>query len=137
MLIARVTPANLQLLDQVADDVFDGAVALEYLSACVADPTHILVVAAADRQVVGQCLAMIQRHPDRANELYIADLGVAPAFQRCGLARQLLEQVVAAGQANGCIDMWVGAEPDNAAANALYRSFGLSLRVANIFEAEF
>jgi hypothetical protein len=43
-------------------------------------------VALFDDMVVGQCAAVIHRHPDKVSELYIDEVGVAPAFQRQDIA---------------------------------------------------
>lgn len=133
--IARVTPQTLDLLDQIAPDVFEGRIRRNRLAACVADSAHILLVARKDGQVVGQCLALVHRHPDRATELFIDDLGVTPACRRQGIGVRLMHQAIAEGRAAGCSEIWVGAEPNNAAANALYRSLGLAERLAIIHEA--
>ncbi|WP_246672618.1 MULTISPECIES: GNAT family N-acetyltransferase [unclassified Mesorhizobium] len=68
---------------------------------------------------VGQCAAIIHRHPDKATELYIDEVGVSPAFQRQGIARKMLDAMFAIGRENGCEEAWVGTEPDNRAARAL------------------
>ena len=45
---------------------------------------------------------------------------MAPAFQRQGIARRMLEEMFALGKALGCEEAWVGTEPDNVAARGLY-----------------
>ena len=81
-----------------------------------------MIVALADGLVVGQCAAVIHRHPDKVSELYIDEVGVSPAFQRQGIARQMLDAMFALGREQGCGEAWVGTEPDNVAARALYES---------------
>ncbi|MEO5759118.1 MAG: GNAT family N-acetyltransferase [Mesorhizobium sp.] len=76
----------------------------------------------ADGVVVGQCAAVIHRHPDKASELYIDEVGVSPAFQRQGIARQMLDAIFTIGREHGCEEAWVGTEPDNLPARALYES---------------
>jgi aminoglycoside 6'-N-acetyltransferase I len=46
---------------------------------------------------------------------------VTPTLQRQGIATLLLEAAFALGRELGCSEAWVGTEPDNAAARALYR----------------
>ena len=79
------------------------------------------MVAIADGEVVGQVAAVVHRHPDgRPTELYIDEVAVAPALQRQGVARRLLDAMLALGKDLGCEEAWVGAEPDNIPAKNLY-----------------
>ncbi|MER9820160.1 GNAT family N-acetyltransferase [Mesorhizobium sp. M0129] len=82
----------------------------------------IYIVALADGVVVGQCAAIIHRHPDKVTELYIDEVGVSPAFQRHGIARKMLDAMFALGRGQGCGEVWVGTEPDNVPARALYET---------------
>jgi len=120
----RLTPADAALLGHVADGVFDEPIHPERLVAYLAQPGHAMVVAIADGVVVGQCAAVLHKHPDKPTELYIDEVGVAPAFQRQGIARRLLDEMLALGKAMGCEEAWVGTEPDNLAARRLYESRG-------------
>ena len=81
------------------------------------------MVAIVGGEIVGQVAAVVHRHPDgRPTELYIDEVGVAPAFQRRGIARSLLDAMLAFGKELGCQEAWVGTEPDNVAAKALYEA---------------
>ena len=65
----------------------------------------------------------MHRHPDgRPTELYVDEVAVTPARQRERIARRMLEAMLALGREQGCQEMWVGTEPDNVAARALYKS---------------
>jgi aminoglycoside 6'-N-acetyltransferase I len=122
--IRLLTSADAALFDRVADDVFDEPVDAGRLAAYLAEPGHLMLVALIRGQVVAQVAAIIHRHPDKATELYIDEVGVAPPFQRQGIARRMLDQMLAIGKARGCAEAWVGTEPDNAAARQLYESRG-------------
>jgi ribosomal protein S18 acetylase RimI-like enzyme len=122
--IIRLAPANTSLLDAVADEVFDEPVNAERLAAYVASPGHIMLLAVSEGEVVAQCAAVIHRHPDKVTELYIDEVGVAPAFQRRGLATRMLDAMLAIGKAEGCGEAWVGTENDNFAARRLYETRG-------------
>jgi ribosomal protein S18 acetylase RimI-like enzyme len=123
--IRRVGAADAALLARVADGVFDYAVDRGVLAGFLTAPGHHLVVALQDGEVVGQAAAMLHRHPDeRPTELYVDELAVAPAWQRRGIARLLLDELFALGRELGCREAWVGTEDDNAAATALYESRG-------------
>jgi ribosomal protein S18 acetylase RimI-like enzyme len=122
--IRRLTLGDAAILHRVAVDVFDEPVNAKRLAAYLAEPGHLMIVALAGDEVVAQCAAVIHRHPDKPTELYIDEVGVAPAFQRQGIARQLLDEMFALGKALGCEEAWVGTEHDNYPARRLYASRG-------------
>ncbi|MGX9179430.1 GNAT family N-acetyltransferase [Mesorhizobium sp. BHbdii] len=70
-----------------------------------------MIVAVADG-VVGQCAAVIHRHPDKVSELHIDEVGVSPAFLRQGIATKMLDAMFEFGRELGCEEAWVGTEPD-------------------------
>jgi ribosomal protein S18 acetylase RimI-like enzyme len=57
---------------------------------------------------------------------YIDDLFVRPAYRRQGAARAGLDAFVMECRRRGCRSIQVEVGPDNHAANALYRSYGLA-----------
>ncbi|TPM30159.1 GNAT family N-acetyltransferase [Mesorhizobium sp. B2-3-4] len=120
--IRRLYPGDDALVMRIAPDVFDEPVRPDRLAAYLAAPGHFMVVAFADGLVVGQCAAVIHRHPDKVSELYIDEVGVSPAFQRQGIARKMLDAMFEIGKQNGCEEAWVGTEPDNGPARALYEA---------------
>lgn len=134
----RITQATLSRLERVHPDCFDHPIAPDLASACVASADAILMVAIDTGlnggTVVGQCLSAVQRHPDKAAELYIDDLGVASSHRRRGIATRLVERSIELGRAAGTAVMWVGVDPDNAGAQAFYASMGLAGDAATIYE---
>ena len=118
--IRRLFPGDDVVLMQVAEDVFDEPVQADRLAAYLAMPGHFMIVAMAESVVVGQCAAVIHRHPDKVSELYIDEVGVSPTLQRQGIARKMLDAMFALGREHGCGEAWVGTEPANVAARALY-----------------
>ena len=122
--IRPLTFDDTAILHRVAVDVFDEPVNAKRLAAYLAEPGHLMIVALAGDEVVAQCAAVIHRHPDKPTELYIDEVGVAPTFQRQGIARQLLDEMFALGKALGCEEAWVGTEHDNHPAHCLYASRG-------------
>lgn len=134
--IETITKENTDLLDSVADDVFDDDVSFEYLSSYVEQSNHILCVAVVNGRVVGQVRAIIHQHPDNPSELYIDNAGVTPSLQRQGIAKSLVMEIVRQARERGCEDIWVGTEADNEPAKALYRSFGLDMTVMTMFDGE-
>lgn len=112
------------LLERVAVDVFDHAVDPRLWAEFLVDPRHHLAVAIDDEVVVGFASAVHYLHPDKPPQLWINEVGVAPSHQRRGLARALLDALLAKGRALGCSEAWVLTEAENAAARAAYRSAG-------------
>ena len=88
------------------------------------DPRHHLVAAIADDRIVGFVSALDYWHPDKPRELWINEVGVAPAWQHRGVGTQLLQKTLEHARALGCVNAWVLTEPDNAKALGLYRKVG-------------
>ena len=119
--LRRVTSDDGALFDRIADDVFDEPIDVARLQQYLAEPGHMMIVAIDDGVVVGQCAAVIHRHPDKVTELYIDELGTAPSHQRRGIGRRMIDAMFDWGRELGCKESWLGTELDNVAANALYR----------------
>ena len=122
--IRRLGASDAAVLARVADDVFDVPVDPERVAAYLAEPGHIMLAALSAGEVIAQVAAVIHRHPDKPTELYVDEVGVAPKFQRRGLARRMLNEMFAIGRAQGCEEAWVGTELDNEPARKLYESRG-------------
>jgi len=118
----------------VAEDAFDHGITDARLAAYLAARNHLMCVALCNGLVVGQVRACIIKHPDKATDLLIDNVGVAPAYQRQGTARRLLEEIIRLGKERGCQEIWVGTEADNEAAHALYRSLGLAAQKMVVFD---
>ncbi len=131
--MVRLSLDNAGLLDRVAEDVFDEPVRPDRLAGYLAGPGHIMLVAVSGGIVVGQCAAVVHRHPDKVAELYIDEVGVSPAFQRKGIARAMVETMLAIGKELGCGEAWVGTEPDNLPARGLYERLGVRSDEAETF----
>ncbi|TIO06612.1 GNAT family N-acetyltransferase [Mesorhizobium sp.] len=122
MEIRRLFPGDDAFVTRIAEDVFDEPVRPDRLAAYLASPDHLMIVALFDDMIVGQCAAVIHRHPDKVSELYIDEVGVAPAFQRQGIATRMLDAMFDLGREHGCEEAWVGTEAGNVAARALYEA---------------
>lgn len=119
-----LTPADAKLFERLADGVFDHAVHRRLVDEFLADPRHSLAVAIADGMIVGMASAVRYVHPDKPSELWINEVGVSPRYQRRGLARRILAELLAEGRRQGCREAWVLTDFENAAARATYRSAG-------------
>lgn len=110
------------VLRHVADGVFDEPVVEAWARQFLEDPRHHLAVAIEDGCIVGFASAVDHYHPDKSVQLWINEVGVAPAYHRRGIGRRLMEALFDRGRALGCRLAWVGTEPDNQAARGLYAS---------------
>jgi len=124
--IRRIAPGDAGLFGRVADGVFDESIDPSRLAAYLAEPEHLMLVALHDGEMVAQVAAVIHRHPDKPTELYIDEVGVAPVMQRRGIARRMLDDMLALGRHLGCEEAWVGTEPHNLPARGLYESHGVT-----------
>lgn len=124
-IVVRVLGSEeLAVLDKVAADVFDGPVDRRWAAEFLADPRHHLAVAFDGEVVVGMASGVHYVHPDKPPELWVNEVGVAPAYQGRGIGRRLLRALFARGREVGCAKGWVGTEVGNAAARRLYRAVG-------------
>jgi ribosomal protein S18 acetylase RimI-like enzyme len=119
-----VDAANAAVLQHAAPDVFDGPVDPHWTAEFVADRRHHLIVAVQDDVVVGMVSAVDYVHPDKAPQLWINELGVAPSHQRRGIGLALVQRMLAHGRSIGCTEAWVGTEVENVAARSLYERAG-------------
>lgn len=121
----RVLGSNdVGVLDRVADGVFDNLVDARWARAFFADARHHLVVAIDDGVVVGMASAVDYVHPDKAPQLWINEVGVAPTHRQLGVATRMLAELLSLGRGLGCTEAWVGTEEDNAPARRLYEAGG-------------
>ncbi len=125
MNIRMLGAADIAILDNVAPNVFDGAVRPDRAAEFLADPRHHLAVAVTETgQVVGMASAVHYVHPDKLPQLFINEVAVSPAFHRQGIGKALMAALLARAREFGCSEAWVATEPDNRAAQALYASSG-------------
>jgi len=93
-------------------------------------PGHHLLSAYDDEShdgaaaVIGMISGVETTHPDKGTEMFLYELGVAPAARRRGVATELVQALATLAKARGCYGMWVGVDVDNVAALATYRRAG-------------
>lgn len=134
--IHHITPANTALLANVDPDIFDHAIDPAHLAVYVADPRHAMFVAMEDDLVVGQIRGSVHLQPDRASDLYIDNLGTAPALQRRGIAAAMMKAMLAWGEAQGCTYAWVATETDNEQAKGFYAAQAFTRDTIAMFALE-
>jgi len=121
--LKRMSPGDEAVFDRIAVDVFDEPIHPERMAAYLRTPGHLMVLALEGDLVVGQCAAVIHRHPDKVDELYIDEVGTAPSHFRRGIARAMMDEMFAWARELGITEAWLGTELDNDPANALYRGY--------------
>ncbi|MBS1786543.1 MAG: GNAT family N-acetyltransferase [Acidobacteria bacterium] len=123
--IKLLTATDCDVLQSVADGVFDNPIIPAMAAEFLADARHHIAVAVCDGLVVGFVSAVHYLHPDKPTpELWINEVGVAPTHQRQGLARKLMEAVLTEARRLGCSVAWVLTNRTNQAAMRLYASSG-------------
>lgn len=113
-----------RVLDNVGEDVFDHAVRADSTLQFLSDPRHHLVVAIDDGVVVGMASGVHYVHPDKPAELWINEVGVASSRRRAGVAKAMIEKLLAIGREVGCHEAWVLTDRDNEAAMRLCKTTG-------------
>ena len=83
------------------------------------DSTVLVVAVDADGDVVGFAVYIVA-----ADEAELANLAVAPAARRAGVAAQLVDEVLARADAAGARQVFLEVRESNAAARALYARCG-------------
>jgi len=113
-----------RVLDHVAAEVFDNPIDPKWAAEFLGDPRHHLAVAIDEGVVVGMASGVHYVHPDKPPELWVNEVGVAPAHRRRGIGRQLMRALFERAREVGCAGAWVGAEATNTAARGLYAAVG-------------
>ena len=130
LLIRSCAPADLERIalierDSFSDpwsfEAFSAALALRHLRFLVAEEMTAASQGsrAGDRGLVGYVVALVL-----GDEGEIADVAVAPVARRRGIARQLLQRVMAELVQVGVRTLYLEVRESNSAARALYASLG-------------
>jgi ribosomal protein S18 acetylase RimI-like enzyme len=110
-----------------AADLFDSPPLAAATEKFLAAPGHHLLFAYDDGgRAVGMISGVEMTHPDKGTEMFIYELGVAPAARLQGVGSGLVVALAEIARKSGCYGMWVGTETDNEAALATYRRAGAS-----------
>jgi ribosomal protein S18 acetylase RimI-like enzyme len=122
--IRILTQGDRRALDKVAPGVFDNAVDPRLADEFLRDPRHHIVAAIEDGVIVGFASGVHYVHPDKAPELFINEVGIAPSHHRQGLGKAVVASLLEVGRRLGCGEAWVLTDRENTAAMALYASAG-------------
>jgi aminoglycoside 6'-N-acetyltransferase I len=136
-IVKTASESDISLLMNVSDGVFDNPVnevlAFEFLN----DPRHHIVVAISDGVIIGFGSAVHYVHPDKSPELWINEVGVAPSYQKQGVAKAIMKELLRLGHGLGCKSAWVLTDRSNEPANRLYKSAGGQIDPGDIVMYEF
>ncbi|MEM8770512.1 MAG: GNAT family N-acetyltransferase [Pseudomonadota bacterium] len=126
--VRLVSAGDIAVLYHIAPEVFDDPIIPSSAEAFLKDPNAFLVVAvdtAKGDLVIGFASAMAHIHPDKERpELWINEVGVAPAYHRRGVGKAILKTLFEEARKAGCALAWVATDDDNKAALALYNAAG-------------
>ncbi len=114
--------ANAQMLSRVESDVFDHAIDPRQLQRFLDDPRHVMAFAVSDELVVGMASAVEYYHPDKKPQLWINEVGVAPAHQNRGIGRRLVQALIDEAKNRNCVFAWLGTDSGNKPARACFGS---------------
>ena len=117
-------PDDLNVLSNIASDVFDNRIDQQFATEFLDDPRHHLAAAIDDGQVVGFASAVHYVHPDKPPELWINEVGVAPGHQGRGIGRALMRSLFELARTLECKEAWVLAEGSNEGAQRFYTALG-------------
>jgi ribosomal protein S18 acetylase RimI-like enzyme len=125
MEIRRLASGDEQLL-LAGLELFDAPPNEEWSRKFLSSEGHHLLVAVedGDERPIGFISGVETTHPDKGTEMFLYELSVAEAHRNRGVGRALVKALADLARAHGCYGMWVGTEPDNAAALATYTGAG-------------
>ena len=119
MEIKALGPEDLGLLLGVEAGLFDHAVDPGQAQAFLDSPLHEIVLALEGGRAVAFASGTVLLHPDKPPALFVNELGTREGHRRRGHGRAVLRALI--DRARGCVGVWLGTEPDNAAMVALCR----------------
>jgi ribosomal protein S18 acetylase RimI-like enzyme len=116
---------SIRLLQAGDEPVVERLATREPRTALLADPRTMFLVAFDDHQPVGFLLAYeLPRRHGLESMLLVYEIEVDERYRRRGIARDLFAELERHAHDRGIGEAFVLTEPDNDAANALYRSVG-------------
>lgn len=124
MEIRALGPQDTGLLAAVEPGLFDRDIDPAQARAFLGCPLNEMVIAIDGGQVVAFASGTVLLHPDKPPAMFVNEVGTRDSHLRRGHATAVLLALMARARARGCRGIWLGTEPDNAAALGLYRKLG-------------
>ncbi|MGO1544666.1 MAG: GNAT family N-acetyltransferase [Gulosibacter sp.] len=129
-IVVAESPAELVENSALFDEPVLEASAADFL----ARPGHVLFLALDPAgKGIGFVSGVEMRHPDKAPEMFLYELGVAEEWRRRGVAKALVLALRDEARIRGCVGMWTGTEGENGPALATYRSTGAMVDAESVF----
>jgi aminoglycoside 3-N-acetyltransferase I len=123
MRIVRLAPGDEHVVLAGAD-LFDAPPTEAWSAKFLASENHHLLMALDGDDPIGFVSGVETTHPDKGTEMFLYELSVLEDRRNRGVGRELVQALAELARNRGCYGMWVGTEPDNAAAQATYRKAG-------------
>jgi ribosomal protein S18 acetylase RimI-like enzyme len=124
MRIAHLAPGDENVVLAGAD-LFDAPPTKAWTETFLSSEGHHLLVAVNDEDApIGFVSGVETTHPEKGTEMFLYELSVHPVERSRGVGRALVGALADLARERDCYGMWVGTEPDNAAALAAYRAAG-------------
>jgi ribosomal protein S18 acetylase RimI-like enzyme len=139
--IVRLAPGDEHVVLAGAE-LFDAPPTEAWAAKFLSSEGHHLLVAVNDDDVpTGFVSGVETTHPDKGTEMFLYELSVLEGHRNQGVGRALVGALAELARDRGCYGMWVGTEPENAAALATYRAAGAAppesfLTLEWVFEAD-
>lgn len=118
--IEKLTEPNQ--LENVLDGVFDHQINSTYLSSFLACPRHVMFLACHEKKVVGMVSGVEYFHPDKAPQMWINEVGVAPEYRGRKIGRRLIQAVIDYSEAKQIDYVWLGTDNNNKEAQACFNA---------------
>ena len=126
-----ITPwVSLDQPDSVGEGVFDEAIRQDEARAFLKDPSHIMMLAIEYEMVVGMASGVVIRHPDKLQEFWINEVGVADRARGNGLAQRLVQGLFDWSVGRDIRTAWLLMDSDNEAAARSYAKVEPAARLA-------
>lgn len=122
--IRKLGARDLPMLLALPEGLFDNAIDPVQAQAFLADPMNLLFMAFADDKGVGMASATMLRHPDKAPQLFINEIGTLEHYRGRGISKALCRRAIMTARSLGCHSVWLSTDARNTEGRALYRSLG-------------
>jgi GNAT superfamily N-acetyltransferase len=122
--IKLLASGDSALLESVAAGVFDRGISASLAKEFLRDPRHHLTVAIDDAAIVGFASGVHYVHPDKAPQMFINEVGIAPTHRGRGIGRAVLNALIRRARDLNCSEAWVLTCRENPSAMRMYASLG-------------
>ena len=120
---------DLPLICGASPGLFDHRVKPDQARAFLESPLCEMVAAVAGEDLLAFASGTVLLHPDKAPNLFVNEVGTREGHRRQGLASAVCRALFDRARVRGCEGIWLGAEPEDGPALALYRRLGGEERV--------